>query len=75
MKKKMLLHDALVMAGALCGAYAMVLSADARAKVGEIASNMTYMELSTHPGYMDKFVAACFLPHTNRALFPSSRQE
>ena len=25
MKKKMLLHDALVMAGALCGAYAMVL--------------------------------------------------
>ena len=53
----------------------MVLSADARAKVGEIASNMTYMELSTHPGYMDNFVAACFLPHTNRALFPSSRQE
>lgn len=59
----------------LAGAYAMVLSADARAKVGEIASNMTYMELSTHPGYMDNFVAACFLPHTNRALFPSSRQE
>ena len=59
----------------LAGAYTMVLSADARAKVGEIASNMTYMELSTHPGYMDNFVAACFLPHTNRALFPSSRQE
>ena len=59
----------------LAGAYAMALSADARAKVGEIASNMTYMELSTHPGYMDNFVAACFLPHTNRALFPSSKQE
>jgi len=24
---------------------------------------------------MDEFVAACFLPHTNRELFPSSIQE
>jgi hypothetical protein len=30
---------------------------------------MTYLELSSHPGYMDEFVAACFLPHTNEALF------
>ena len=29
------------------------------------------MELSTTPGYMDEFVAACFLPHTNASLFPS----
>ena len=29
-------------------------------KVAEVARNMTYMELSTHPGYMDAFVAACF---------------
>ncbi len=32
------------------------------------------MELSTNPRYMDEFVAACFLPHTNRELFPSSVQ-
>ena len=30
---------------------------------------MTYMELSTHPGYMDAFVAACFLPHTDASRF------
>jgi hypothetical protein len=36
---------------------------------------MTYMELSSNPGYMDEFVAACFLPHTNAALFPSASEE
>jgi hypothetical protein len=30
---------------------------------------MTYLELSSHPGYMDEFVAACFLPHTDASLF------
>ena len=59
----------------LTGAYAMVLSDQAAEKVDEVAKNMTYMELSTHPGYMDSFVAACFLPHTNRQLFPHSIQE
>ena len=59
----------------LAGAYAMVRSENANQKVDEIASNMTYMELSTNPRYMDEFVAACFLPHTNRELFPSSVQE
>ena len=59
----------------LTGAYAMVLSDQAAEKVDEVAKNMTYMELSTHPGYMDSFVAACFLPHTNRQLFPHSVQE
>ena len=53
----------------------MVLSDAANEKVHELASNMTYMELSTNPRYMDEFVAACFLPHTNRELFPSSVQE
>ena len=59
----------------LTGAYAMVLSDQAIAKTAEVAANMTYLELSTHPGYMDAFVAACFIPHTDRSLFPSSRQE
>ena len=43
-------------------------------KTSEVASNMTYLELSTHPGYMDAFVAACFIPHTDRSLFPSCIQ-
>lgn len=59
----------------LSGAYAMALSGDARQKVDEIAGSMTYMELSTHPGYMDRFVAACFLPHTDAGRFPNSLQE
>ena len=59
----------------LTGAYAMVMSDEAAAKTAEVAANMTYLELSTHPGYMDAFVAACFLPHTNAKLFPSSARE
>ncbi len=59
----------------LTGAYAMVLSDEANAKCAEVAANMTYLELSTYPGYMDSFVAACFLPHTDRSLFPNSVQE
>ena len=59
----------------LTGAYAMVMSDQAIKKCAEVAANMTYLELSTYPGYMDSFVAACFLPHTDRSLFPNSVQE
>jgi uncharacterized 2Fe-2S/4Fe-4S cluster protein (DUF4445 family) len=59
----------------LTGAYAMVLSDQAIDKCAEVAANMTYLELSTYPGYMDSFVAACFLPHTDARLFPNSKQE
>ncbi len=59
----------------LTGAYAMVLSDQAIEKCAEVAANMTYLELSTYPGYMDSFVAACFLPHTDARLFPNSKQQ
>ena len=59
----------------LTGAYNMTLSVEAEHKVHELAHNITYMELSTDPSYMDEFVAACFIPHTNTALFPSVKQE
>lgn len=55
----------------LAGAYAMVLSEPAEEKVYELSKNMTYVELSTTPGYMDEFVASCFIPHTNSSLFPN----
>ena len=55
----------------LSGAYAMLTSAQCREKVDELATTMTYLELSTEPGYMDSFVGACFLPHTDADLFPS----
>lgn len=59
----------------LTGAYAMVLSDEANKKCHEVGANMTYLELSTYPGYMDSFVAACFIPHTDSRLFPNSVQE
>ncbi|MCI6005267.1 MAG: corrinoid activation/regeneration protein AcsV [Blautia sp.] len=54
----------------LSGAYLMLLSTKAEKKTYELASNMTYMELSTVPTYMDEFVGACFIPHTDTSLFP-----
>ncbi len=56
----------------LAGAYAMLSSEDAAKKLFEISKSMTYVELSTEPGYMDSFIAASFLPHTDATLFPSS---
>ena len=38
---------------------------------GEIARGMTYLELSTNPGFMDNYVSALVLPHTDQHLFPS----
>jgi uncharacterized 2Fe-2S/4Fe-4S cluster protein (DUF4445 family) len=58
----------------LTGAYLMLLSGDAERKTYELASNMTYMELSTVPTYMDEFVGACFIPHTDTTLFPDVKQ-
>jgi uncharacterized 2Fe-2S/4Fe-4S cluster protein (DUF4445 family) len=60
---------------ALAGAYALAVSDMAIEKCSQVATNMTYLELSTCPGYMDSFVAACFIPHTNQNLFPNSCQE
>ncbi|MDR2520120.1 MAG: ASKHA domain-containing protein, partial [Eubacteriaceae bacterium] len=55
----------------LSGAYCMAHSNSSKEKIDEIASAMTYIELSNIPSYMQEFVAACFLPHTDLSLFPS----
>jgi uncharacterized 2Fe-2S/4Fe-4S cluster protein (DUF4445 family) len=55
----------------LAGAWAMLSSRGARQKLRELSRGITYLELSSHPGYMDEFVAACFLPHTDGRLFQS----
>ena len=55
----------------LVGSYLALISRDAKNKLEEIASQMTYVELSVYPGYMDEFVSACFLPHTNIDSFPT----
>ncbi len=55
----------------LTGAYGILISRDAEDKVNELSRTMMYSELSSEPGYMDEFISACFLPHTNSSLFPS----
>ncbi len=56
---------------ALTGAFAALVSQAAAEKLSAVADNMTYLELSAVSGYMDAFVAACFLPHTDAGLFPT----
>jgi uncharacterized 2Fe-2S/4Fe-4S cluster protein (DUF4445 family) len=56
---------------ALTGAYMALLSRERRAKLAGIAAKMTYVDLSSDPRYMDSYVKALFLPHTEMGLFPS----
>jgi len=58
----------------LTGAYACLISDDARSKAMEISESMTYIELSADPDYMGEFIGACFLPHTDINLFPSTKK-
>jgi uncharacterized 2Fe-2S/4Fe-4S cluster protein (DUF4445 family) len=60
--------------GSLRGAGLALLSSQLRRELDEISRRITYFELSTWPGYMDEFMAALFLPHTNAELFPSLKQ-
>ena len=55
----------------LVGSYLALISKDAKNKLEEIGKEMTYVELSVYPGYMDEFISACFIPHTNIEEFPS----
>ena len=55
----------------LIGSYLSLISSDSRRKLEEIGSQMIYVELSVYPTYMDEFVSACFLPHTNIDQFPT----
>jgi uncharacterized 2Fe-2S/4Fe-4S cluster protein (DUF4445 family) len=54
----------------LAGSRLSLLSTHAFGKVEEIAKQMTYFELSVHHEFMNEFVAALFLPHTQMHLFP-----
>jgi uncharacterized 2Fe-2S/4Fe-4S cluster protein (DUF4445 family) len=55
----------------IAGAKMAALSRQALAKAEEIADRMTYFDLMHHPSYMDAFVQANFLPHTDLSRFPS----
>lgn len=51
------------------GSFMALLSETHRDKIMELAGRITYIDLSTEVGYMDEYVAAMFLPHTNMSLF------
>jgi uncharacterized 2Fe-2S/4Fe-4S cluster protein (DUF4445 family) len=55
----------------IMGARMALISAPAFEKAINIAKKMTNIELSNYLPFMNEFVAALFLPHTDRRLFPS----
>ncbi len=58
----------------LVGSYLALISKDAKQKLQQIGNEMTYVELSVYPSYMDEFISACFLPHTNIEQFPTTKE-
>jgi len=55
----------------IAGAKTVLLSRKALEAAEKIAKSMTYFDLMSHPTYMDEFIQASFLPHTDLSLFPS----
>jgi uncharacterized 2Fe-2S/4Fe-4S cluster protein (DUF4445 family) len=48
-----------------------LLSTHTMERAAQLAKSTTNIELSNYPPFMDEYVAAMFLPHTDRRLFPS----
>jgi len=53
------------------GAQAVLLSTKAYHQSLEISKQLTYLELSVGNTFMEEFVSATFIPHTDLTLFPS----
>lgn len=53
------------------GAYLALIDQQARARIADIASRMTYVELSADNSFYEAFTSALFLPHTDLHRFPS----
>jgi uncharacterized 2Fe-2S/4Fe-4S cluster protein (DUF4445 family) len=53
------------------GAAIGLLSLEALESMEELADRMTYLELSIGNLFMDEFISAMFIPHTDLSLFPS----
>ncbi|MDR3576190.1 MAG: ASKHA domain-containing protein [Anaerolineaceae bacterium] len=53
------------------GAYLALLDAKKRSDLQEIASKMTYIELSADNAFYEEFTSALFLPHTDLSKFPN----
>jgi uncharacterized 2Fe-2S/4Fe-4S cluster protein (DUF4445 family) len=56
---------------AVHGAYLALLDRNTRQRIKDIASKMTYIELSADNTFYNAFMSALFLPHTDLSRFPS----
>ncbi len=59
----------------LLGARLVALSRDLMIEAEKVSNMMTHIELADNVNFMNEFVAACFLPHTDGSLFPETIQE
>jgi len=59
----------------IMGAYYVLLCDRLRHEAEEIARRMTYIELSVSRSFMDEYLSALFLPHTDLNAFPTVGQE
>ena len=55
----------------IAGAYLCLLSENMRAEAAGIADMMTNIELSVSRMFMEEYMSALFLPHTDASLFPT----
>lgn len=55
----------------VAGAKLAMLNEQTMAEMYRIRERITYEELMVNPRYMDDFLSACFLPHTDLSQFPS----
>lgn len=58
--------------GSLAGAELVARSTEMFDVAKRVAEMTTYLELSVNAGFMDAYVSALFLPHTDLALFPQT---
>ena len=58
----------------ITGAYLCAISQKMREEAEEIARKMTYLELSVSRSFMDEYVSALFIPHTNIDAFLSVKE-
>ncbi len=56
--------------GSLLGCRLMLLSRDTRANALQVSRKITYLELSRDTSFMEQYVSALFMPHTDLDLFP-----
>ncbi len=57
----------------IAGAKTVLLSRKSMEISEQIAGSMTYFDLMSHSTYMEEFIRAKFLPHTDLSLFPTAK--